>query len=150
MSKEYICPACGSINVDIHDEWFSDDGVRISCDDCGYRKYEKSFDDLDYIESKKSRRPLMERTRATRRATNKLKAIRKRNISNKYPAFKDFPWYNNLHQYSKNKIHCSCPLCASKSKNKNGYNLKISELRNSRVRSVKRQTARLKMLTKES
>ena len=20
-------------------------------------------------------------------------------------------WYDNLHQYSKNKIHCSCPLC---------------------------------------
>ena len=24
-------------------------------------------------------------------------------------------WYNNLHQYSKNKIHCSCPLCKSRS-----------------------------------
>ena len=21
------------------------------------------------------------------------------------------PWYNNLHQYSKNKIHCSCDMC---------------------------------------
>lgn len=25
-----------------------------------------------------------------------------------------FPWYNNLHQYSKNKIHCSCSLCQSR------------------------------------
>lgn len=28
-------------------------------------------------------------------------------------------YYNNLHQYSKNKIHCSCPLCAIKTRNKN-------------------------------
>ena len=30
-------------------------------------------------------------------------------------------WYNNLHQYSKNKIHCSCPLCSSKTKNKGSH-----------------------------
>lgn len=23
-------------------------------------------------------------------------------------------WYNNLHQYSKNKIHCSCGICSCK------------------------------------
>lgn len=27
-------------------------------------------------------------------------------------------YYDNLHQYSKNKIHCSCPMCAAKTKNK--------------------------------
>ena len=26
--------------------------------------------------------------------------------------------YNNLHQYSKNKIHCSCPNCNTKTRNK--------------------------------
>lgn len=26
--------------------------------------------------------------------------------------------YSNLHQYSKNKIHCSCPMCSVKTKNK--------------------------------
>lgn len=26
--------------------------------------------------------------------------------------------YDNLHQYSKNKIHCSCPLCSAKTRNK--------------------------------
>ena len=26
--------------------------------------------------------------------------------------------YNNLHQYSKNKIHCSCPMCSPKTRNK--------------------------------
>ena len=25
-------------------------------------------------------------------------------------------WYTVLHRYSKGKIHCSCPLCATKSK----------------------------------
>ena len=51
------------------------------------------------------------------------------------------PYYNNLHQYSKNKIHCSCPDCSPKTRNK-GYrrrhkhgnynrslNYKISDLR---------------------
>lgn len=23
-------------------------------------------------------------------------------------------WYDNLHEYSKGKIHCSCPMCAAK------------------------------------
>lgn len=27
-----------------------------------------------------------------------------------------WPYYNNLHQYSKNKIHCSCPVCSQKTK----------------------------------
>ena len=26
--------------------------------------------------------------------------------------------YDNLHQYSKNKIHCSCPMCSAKTRNK--------------------------------
>lgn len=28
------------------------------------------------------------------------------------------PMYDNLNQYSKNKIHCSCPLCSTKTRNK--------------------------------
>lgn len=32
--------------------------------------------------------------------------------------FVEHPWYDNLHQYSKNKIHCSCPMCSSKTRNK--------------------------------
>ena len=44
------------------------------------------------------------------------KALRKRRIIQE----KDRKWeyYNNLHQYSKNKIHCSCPYCSSKTRNK--------------------------------
>lgn len=36
-------------------------------------------------------------------------------------------WYHNLHEYSKGKIHCSCPMCAAKTNPKRrriarGYN----------------------------
>ena len=68
------------------------------------------------------------RTRAERRHNNVKKAIRKRNLSlqlywtNNYDDKKSVgTWYNNLHQYSKNKIHCSCPLCSSKTKNKGNH-----------------------------
>ena len=36
------------------------------------------------------------------------KAVRKRNLSRE---IYHMDWYNNTHQYSKNKIHCSCNLC---------------------------------------
>lgn len=52
------------------------------------------------------------RTRAERRHMDWAKAIRKRNMSH------NTPLYDNLHQYSKNKIHCSCPLCRSKTNDK--------------------------------
>ena len=44
------------------------------------------------------------------------KAIHRRRISRYWcwrPSYGDY--YNNLHQYSKNKIHCSCPLCRGES-----------------------------------
>ena len=54
------------------------------------------------------------RTRAERRHEDWTKAIRKKKIINNY----GFDYYDNLHQYSKNKIHCSCGLCRSKTNNK--------------------------------
>ena len=54
------------------------------------------------------------RTRAERRHEDWAKAIRKKSIINNY----GFDYYDNLHQYSKNKIHCSCGLCRSKTNNK--------------------------------
>ena len=53
------------------------------------------------------------------------KALRKQHIS-KYSNY----WspesrgehFDNLHQYSKNKVHCSCPLCQSKTRNKGRRN----------------------------
>ena len=58
----------------------------------------------------------MNRTRAERRHNDWKKAIRKRNIC--LDSWDHSDWYDNLHQYSKNKIHCSCPICTTKSKNK--------------------------------
>lgn len=83
------------------------------------------------------------RDRAWRRKKSYSKARRKRVIDiSRYPHQNlivfDFKgtigFYDNLHQYSKNKIHCSCPMCSPKTNNKkNKYvpskNYKISELR---------------------
>ena len=54
---------------------------------------------------------------AEKRHNDWKKAIRKKRISDHY--YGNHPWYDNLHQYSKNKIHCSCPLCAAKTNNRN-------------------------------
>lgn len=59
----------------------------------------------------------MARTRAERRHLSIKKALRKRAIvKTSYWVWEDTAseYYNNLHQYSKNKIHCSCPLCRRK------------------------------------
>ena len=50
------------------------------------------------------------RNRAEKRHNDWKKAIRKKKIINAY----GWDYYDNLHQYSKNKIHCSCPLCSAK------------------------------------
>lgn len=51
---------------------------------------------------------------AKKRYHDVTKAIRKRNIAHSYSLFAFSGWYDNLHQYSKNKIHCSCPMCSVK------------------------------------
>lgn len=71
------------------------------------------------------------RNRGWRRKKDFSKAKRKRDID-----FHDIYWWNykksnnsldfsseigiyhNLHQYSKNKIHCSCAMCSAKTRNK--------------------------------
>ena len=50
------------------------------------------------------------RSHAEKRHNDWIKAIRKRRIIRQY----GFDYYDNLHQYSKNKIHCSCPMCRAK------------------------------------
>ena len=52
------------------------------------------------------------RTSAEKRHNDWKKAIRKRNITRNWHLKQDY--YDNLHQYSKNKIHCSCPMCRAK------------------------------------
>lgn len=56
------------------------------------------------------------RATAERRHKNIVKAVRKKKLSK--IIYGDYELYKNLHQYSKNKIHCSCPLCAAKTKSR--------------------------------
>lgn len=62
----------------------------------------------------------MSRPRAWRRYKDYIKAKRKRNLDAAVYGYgtRWYPWYNNLHQYSKNKIHCSCSICRNKTNNK--------------------------------
>lgn len=57
------------------------------------------------------------RTRAERRHNDWRKAIRKYRIDKETSIWLHLtnkPWlyYDNLHEYSKNKIHCSCGMCS--------------------------------------
>lgn len=71
------------------------------------------------------------------------KALRKRRLAREIYHSQNNPkweYYDNLHQFSKNKIHCSCPYCSTKTRNKGhrrykagnynrNLNYKASELR---------------------
>lgn len=48
--------------------------------------------------------------RGKRRKTDYAKAVRKERIAKELYG----TWFNNLHAYSKGKIHCSCAMCAAK------------------------------------
>ena len=62
---------------------------------------------------------LMKRTSAYHREMAWRHAIRKRRIAREvYPESPGWEYYPNLHQFSKNKIHCSCPFCSAKTRNK--------------------------------
>lgn len=62
--------------------------------------------------------------RGLRRKNDFTHAIRKMMKCDK------FPWYDNLHQYSKNKIHCSCWMCRSRSgENNSTKNYRASDRR---------------------
>ena len=85
------------------------------------------------------------RSKAYNRHKSYVKARRKQKLANQiYSTYSElglgYPYYDNLHQYSKNKIHCSCSVCRKKTKNKGkarlisgnyspSYNPKISEVR---------------------
>ena len=49
------------------------------------------------------------------RDCSKRKALRKKRISEEVY---HFSYYDNIHQYSKNKVHCSCSICSAKTRNK--------------------------------
>ena len=80
---------------------------------------------------------------AYNRDVSNRKALRKRRLAREiYHSQNNPKWenYDNLHQFSKNKIHCSCPCCSTKTRNKGhrrhkagnynrNLNYKASELR---------------------
>ena len=59
----------------------------------------------------------MGRGLALKRHNSITKALRKEKISKNIYG-KNFSYYDNLHQYSKNKVHCSCSFCSEKTNNK--------------------------------
>ena len=84
---------------------------------------------------------------AENRDVSRRKALRKRRIARDIyrcwaSLIENGGWedYDNLHQYSKNKIHCDCPMCSAKTRNKGKrryksgnymrhLNYKVSELK---------------------
>lgn len=75
---------------------------------------------------------------AYNRDVSKRKALRKRRIAREIYPYMDKDYYDNLHQFSKNKIHCDCPICSPKTRNKGrrdrknymrSLNYKASELK---------------------
>lgn len=48
------------------------------------------------------------------RVMSRKKALRKKRIAEN----RGISYYEHLHQYSKNKVHCSCHLCSAKTRNK--------------------------------
>ena len=71
----------------------------------------------------------------------KKKALRNKRLAEEvYYNGKEYPYYDNLHQYSKNKIHCSCPMCSPKTRNKGRRNRKnYQRALNYKASELKRQ-----------
>lgn len=68
------------------------------------------------------------RTTAEKRHNDWKKAIRKRRIDRETQGDWGKDWYDNLHQYSKNKIRCGCGLCSRYNKTNNkGHRRYISK-----------------------
>lgn len=66
----------------------------------------------------------MSRTRAERRHNDFVKAIRRKKLAEELYCTE---YYDNLHQYADNKIHCSCGMCSryNKTNNKGPHKRKI-------------------------
>lgn len=73
---------------------------------------EEVIDEVDKIVSE-TEEVTKDGNRGNRRYKDRKAALRKRRIAEENYGF---AWYDNLHQYSKNKIHCSCAMCAFNNK----------------------------------
>ena len=142
------CPCCDN-PVDVYDKYFcGDEDIRVSCTECNFIKWFKDMEDVRAFFMVCENVPLSKnsgRSAAWRRHKNFTKALRKRAIARKvYPSFVgEHEYYSNLHQYSKNKIHCSCPICSAKTRNKGRRNLKgnYAPSINYKISELKRQIA---------
>lgn len=74
------------------------------------------------------------RTRAETRKNSIKKALRKRRIDRETRG-DGSQMYDNLHEYSKGKIHCSCPMCRQKTRPKKmAYGSKAEMWKNNDLR----------------
>ncbi len=60
------------------------------------------------------------------RYISRMKALRKQRIVHDAYTCYENGYYDNLHQYSKNKIHCSCPMCSAKVSKYRGRGMRIN------------------------
>lgn len=60
------------------------------------------------------------------RYRSQSKALRKQRIVRVAYSAYGGSYYDNLHQYSKNKIHCSCWLCSAKVSKYRGRGMRIN------------------------
>lgn len=79
-----------------------------------YHRYEEEFEIPENFENYLEK----DKSLARRRRLNITKALRKRKITRHYGTYNGKDWYNNLHQFSKNKIHCSCACCSFNNRRK--------------------------------
>ena len=96
-----ICLNCGQ-RLDMNDLDMDEHDKPKYCPECGCSEFDFEYDLVD---------------RATRRKNTYAKARRKQNISQHNLGF---DWYDNLHQYADNKIHCSCYMCRAKTAKTSG------------------------------
>lgn len=85
------------------------------------------------------------RTRGYYRRMSTIKGKRKRNI---VLSIRKEDLYEHVHQYSKNKIHCSCPLCAFN--NKKAVRVKGKAITASDLRKIASMDAKLNEFMEEA
>lgn len=147
------CAVCGSDDIYVKFPSTYNDEVKSVCMSCGNRGFVKSEDELPVITIEGKNHKSVSRlghpnSRAARRKVDFTRAIRKKNLADKIYRFTGHGFYPHTHQYSKNKIHCSCPLCAAKSKSKNGMSPTISDIKKYNISSYKRVRSQIDNMLK--
>lgn len=102
---------------------------------------EKKYLENDDVYDTDTDYTLKDKSRAVHRRNNVTKALRKQAIcAHVY----GFPYYSNLHEYSKNKIHCSCPRCSAKTNDTKHYKGRKPNFPASQAKKIDSMKAQLK------